>query len=60
MMPTLPCPLVKDGRKLGILRSALKQKDGFIGIAILHENGLAALNDNQIEIDETKVIVQAL
>ena len=60
MMPTLPCPLVKDGRKLGILKSALKEKDGFIGMAILHENGLAALDDNQIEIAETKVIIKAL
>ena len=60
MMPSLPCPLVKDGRKLGILKSALKRKDSFIGMAILHENGLTALNDNQIKIAETEVIIKTL
>ena len=60
MMPSLPCPLVKDGRKLGILKSALRRKDSFIGMAILHENGLTALNDNQIKIAETEVIIKTL
>jgi len=60
MVPSLPCPLLKDGKKVGILKSALKVKDGFIGMAILHEKGLAALDDNQIEIAETKIRIRAL
>tara|TARA_B100001248_G_scaffold2557_1_gene2047 strand:+ start:2771 stop:3664 length:894 start_codon:yes stop_codon:yes gene_type:complete len=60
MVPSLPCPLLSDGKKVGILKSALKEKDGFIGIAILHEKGFAVLGDNQIEIAETKIRIKAL
>ena len=49
-MPSIPSPLLKDGKKVGMLKSCVGHSNNFIGLAILHENTISALKNNQIEV----------
>ena len=48
--PSIPSPLLKDGKKVGMLKSCVGHSNNFIGLAILHENTISALEKNQIEV----------
>ena len=47
--PILPTPIFHDQKKVGLLKSFIKGVHGYVGIAIIHENGINALREGKIK-----------
>ena len=50
--PETPCPLFDGSKKVGILKSFVKLESGYLGIAIIHENGMPALKDGKLKMKQ--------
>ena len=50
--PKTPCPLLDGSKKVGILKSFVKVEPGYLGIAIVHENGMPALHDGKLKMNQ--------
>jgi len=50
--PEIPCPLLNGSKKVGILKSFVKVESGYLGIAIIHENGMPALKDGKLKMNQ--------
>lgn len=52
--PPIPTPLLSGEKKVAVLKSMLMGKEGGIGIAIVHENGIPELDENGLLVPESK------
>ena len=52
IIPEIPSPLFDGAKQVGVLKSFMKVEKGYLGIAIIHENGMPALHKGKLKMKQ--------